>query len=64
MTYQWQKKAAGAQRWADISGATASTRALTGQLAANTGDQYRVILGSSSGAVKVTSNAATLTFGT
>ena len=64
MTYQWQKKAAGAQRWADIAGATGATRALTGQTSAANGDQYRVILGSSSGAVNVTSNAATLTFGT
>lgn len=63
VTYQWQKKVNGG-RWTDIAGATSATRALTGQTSANTGDQYRVILASTSGAAKVTSNAATLTFGT
>ena len=65
MTYQWQKKPVGAtSRWANISGATSATYAVSGATSGNTGDQYRVILGSSSGAVKVTSDAATLTFGT
>jgi hypothetical protein len=64
LTYQWQKKAVAAgSRWADISGATSATRALTGQLAANTGDQYRVVMQSTSGAAAVTSSVATLTFG-
>lgn len=63
MTYQWQKKAASATRFANVSGATSASLALTGQTAGADGDQYRVILGTSSGAVKVTSDAATLTFG-
>lgn len=64
LTYQWQKKpAAEGSRWANIGGATTDTLALTAQTADNTGDQYRVVLGASSGAVKVTSNAAALTFG-
>ena len=64
LTYQWQKKAAVAgSRWADIAGATSATRAVTGATSGNTGDQYRVVLSSTSGAAKVTSNAATLTFG-
>ena len=63
LTYQWQKKeAAAGSRWANVSGATTDTLALTGLTAeADNGDQYRVVLGSSSGAVKVTSSAATLT---
>ena len=64
IAYQWQKKAVGSTRWTNVSGETSSSIALTGQLAGNTGDQYRVVLSSTSGAVKVTSNAATLTFGT
>lgn len=64
VTYQWQKKpAATGSRWANVSGATSASLALTGQLAAADGDQYRVVIGSTSGAVKVTSDAATLTFG-
>ena len=64
VTYQWQKKPVGAtSRWANISGATGATYAVSGATSANTGDQYRVVIGSDSGAVKVTSNAATLTFG-
>lgn len=62
-TYQWQKKLAGATRWVNVSGATTDTLALTGQTSAANGDQYRVVVGSSSGAVKVTSDAAALTFG-
>ena len=62
-TYQWQKKLAGAARWVNVSGATTDTLALTGQTSAANGDQYRVVVGSDSGAVKVTSDAATLTFG-
>lgn len=62
-TYQWQKKLAGAARWVNVSGATTDTLALTGQTSAANGDQYRVVVGSDSGAVKVTSDAAALTFG-
>lgn len=63
VTYQWQKKPVDGTRWANVGGATANTLALTAQTSANTGDQYRVVLGTDNGAVKVTSNAAALTFG-
>jgi len=63
VTYQWQKKLAGTTRWNNVSGATTDTLALTGQTSAANDDQYRVVVGSTSGAVKVTSSAATLTFG-
>jgi hypothetical protein len=62
VTYQWQKKESGATRWSNITGATTDTLALTGLTnAADNGDQYRVVLGSNSGAKKVNSDAATLT---
>lgn len=63
LTYQWQKKESTAgSRWANVSGATSASLALTGlTTGADNGDQYRVVLGSSSGAVKATSNAVTLT---
>jgi hypothetical protein len=63
VTYQWQKKeSAAGSRWANVSGATSASLALTGLTAgADNGDQYRVVLGSTSGAVKTTSSAATLT---
>ena len=62
VTYQWQKKEAGAAKWANVSGATSASLALTGLTnAADNGDQYRVVLGSDSGAKKVNSDAAVLT---
>ena len=62
LTYQWQKKESTGTRFANVSGATSSSLALTGLTnAADDGDQYRVVIGSSSGAVKVTSNAVALT---
>ena len=62
VTYQWQKKEAGATRWTNVSGATSASLALTGLTnAADNGDEYRVVLGSSSGAKKVNSNAVALT---
>lgn len=62
LTYQWQKKESTGTRWVNVSGATSASLALTGLTnAADNGDQYRVVLGSDSGAKKVTSNAATLT---
>ncbi len=64
LAYQWQKKAVGASRWTNVSGATSASLALTGQLAGNTGDQYRVKITSAGGAAEVTSDVATLTFGT
>ena len=63
VTYQWQKKSAGATRWAAVDGATAASLALTAQTADNTGDQYRVVV-AGAGAKAVTSTAAVLTFGT
>ena len=62
ITYQWQKKAAGSTRYANVSGATSASLALTGQTAANTGNQYRVKVNSSKGAAEVVSSIATLTF--
>jgi hypothetical protein len=63
VTYQWQKKeSAAGSRWANVAGATSATLALTGLTnGADNGDQYRVVLGSDSGAKKVISDAATLT---
>lgn len=62
LTYQWQKKESTSTRWVNVSGATSASLALTGLTnAADNGDQYRVVIGSSSGAKKVTSSAATLT---
>jgi hypothetical protein len=62
LAYQWQKKVVGSTRWTNVSGATSSSLALTGQLAGNTGDQYRVKVTSAGGAAEVVSNVATLTF--
>ena len=62
VTYQWQKRESTGTRWNNVSGATSTSLALTGLTnAADNGDQYRVVLGSTSGAKKVTSNAAVLT---
>lgn len=60
LTYQWQKKGVteGA-RWANISGATSATYSTTNTLVdADDRTSFRVVIGSSSGAVKVTSDAA------
>lgn len=60
LTYQWQKKApTEGARWTNISGATAAAYNTADTLTdADTNTQYRVVVGSSSGAVKVTSDAA------
>ena len=63
ITYQWQKKTAAGTRYVNVSGATSASLALTGQLAANDGDKYRVKINTSKGAEEVVSDAATLTFG-
>ena len=63
ITYQWQKKPAGSTRYANVSGATSASLVLSGQLAANDGDKYRVKINTSKGAEEVVSDAATLTFG-
>ena len=63
ITYQWQKRTASGTRFADVSGATSASLVLSGQLAANDGDSYRVKLNSSKGAKEVVSSIATLSFG-
>lgn len=60
LTYQWQSKAAGATRWSNVTGATSTSLALTGLVEADSGTQYRVVVGGA-GAKKVTSSSATLT---
>lgn len=62
ITYQWQKKASGSTRYANVSGATSASIVLSGQTADNTGDKYRVKINTSKGAEEVVSDAATLTF--
>ena len=62
ITYQWQKRASGASRFSNVSGATSASLALSSQTAANTGDSYRVKVNSSKGAAEVVSSIATLTF--
>ena len=62
ITYQWQKKASGSTRYANVSGATSASIVLSGQTADNTGDKYRVKVNTSKGAEEVVSDAATLTF--
>jgi len=62
ITYQWQKRTSSSGRFANVSGATSASLALTGQTAANTGNQYRVKVNSSKGAAEVVSSIATLTF--
>ena len=65
VTYQWQKAlAASPAKYANVSAATSASLVLSGQTSANTGDKYRVIVASTTGAQRVTSNAVVLTFGT
>jgi len=61
LVYQWQRKTSSTAKWANISGATSSSLALTALTTASSGYQYRVKLTSSAGAEEVISNAATLT---
>ena len=62
-TFQWQKRTSSTGRWANVSGATSTTLALTGQTASEDGNQYRVKVNSDNGAPEVISAVATLTFG-
>ena len=62
ITYQWHKRTSSGGRFSNVSGATSASLALTGQTAANTGNQYRVKVNSSKGAAEVVSSIATLTF--
>lgn len=64
VTYQWQRAlAATPTRFSNVSGATSASLVLSGVVAGDTGNKYRAVLSSDSGAVKVNSDAATLTFG-
>jgi hypothetical protein len=61
LTYQWQKQALGTGSYANVSGATSASLALTGlSNASNNADNYRVVV-SATGAPSVTSNSAALT---
>ena len=62
-SFQWQKRASSTGRFANVSGATSTTLALTGQTASEDGNQYRVKVTSDNGAEEVISDVATLTFG-
>lgn len=62
-TFQWQKRTTSSGRWSNVSGATATSLALTGQTASEDGNQYRVKVNSDNGAPEVISATATLTFG-
>ena len=61
LVYQWQRRTSTTAKWANVSGATSSSLALTALTTASTGYQYRVKLTSSAGAEEVISNVATLT---
>ena len=63
-TFQWQKRTSSSGRWSNVSGATSTSLALTGQTASEDGNQYRVKVNSDNGAPEVISATATLTFGT
>jgi hypothetical protein len=63
-TFQWQKRTSSTGRWSNVSGATSTNLALTGQTASEDGNQYRVKVNSDNGAPEVISDTATLTFGT
>jgi hypothetical protein len=63
-TFQWQKRTTSSGRWSNVSGATSTSLALTGQTASEDGNQYRVKVNSDNGAPEVISATATLTFGT
>ena len=64
VVYQWQRQTATGTRWANISGATSASLALTGLTASEDGYKYRVKLTSTAGAEEVISDSAVLTFGT
>ena len=61
LVYQWQRRTTTGGRWANISGATSSSLALTGLTTTANGYEYRVKLTTSAGAEEVISNAAALT---
>jgi len=59
-TYQWQLSTPG-NAFADISGATSATFTTPATAAGDNGNQYRVNINTTAGAVQVTSAVATLT---
>ena len=59
-TYQWQISTPG-NPFADISGATSATYTTPATAAGDNGNQYRVNINTTAGAVQVTSAVATLT---
>mgnify|MGYP000036937615 CR=1 FL=1 len=63
LTYQWQQKLpAEGSRWTNIADATSDSYTTPVLVEADNGTQYRVVLGSSSGAKKVYSDAAVAIF--
>jgi hypothetical protein len=62
LSYQWQKKEAGAASFANISGAISTSLSLSGLTATNdNGDVYQVIVSATGGADPISSGTATLT---
>lgn len=61
LVYQWQRRTSSTGKWANVSGATSSSLALTALTTSSNGYEYRVKLTSSAGAEEVISNAAILT---
>ena len=59
--FQWQRRTSSTGRFSNISGATATTLALTGLTTDENGYQYRVKVTSNNGAPEVISDVATLT---
>ncbi len=60
-SYQWQLSTDGGANFADVSGATSASYETAAVVAGDNGNQYRVKVNTSAGAVEVLSNAATLT---
>ena len=61
LTYQWQLSTNSGVDFADISGATATSYETAAVVAGDSGNQYRVKVNTTAGAVEVVSSAATLT---
>lgn len=62
LTYQWQVQPANSTtRWANISGATSASLALTGLVAGDSGKKYRVKVNNTAGGEEKVSNSAALT---
>ena len=61
LTYQWQLSTNSGVDFADISGATATSYETAAVVAGDSGNQYRVKVNTTAGAVEVVSYAATLT---